>query len=309
MKVVRKLKDIIKPESGAAATVGFFDGAHLGHRKIISRVVAEAKAAGLSSELVTFSAHPMSVVAPDRAPSLITTASEKLEILESLGVDTVVMLEFDESLRGMTADEFTRRILVDALGTKVFVAGYDTKFGMGGKGDAEFLSAVAPELGFRLVEIPAVTYMGIIVSSTAVRNALSAGDVEMAARMLDKRYSVRGEVVRGLGNGAKLGFRTANIAPPPEKLIPRIGIYAAWCRFEGEKYKAAVNIGLNPTLRQDLKNPSVEAYLIDFSGDLYGKTLECEFVKYIRSEKKFSKIDELIERIQIDVSIAQEVLK
>lgn len=309
MKTYKSLDEITMPQTGSVVTVGFFDGAHIGHRQIISRMIEEARARGLQSALVTFDIHPLSLVDPENAPKLLTTTDEKLELFESLGLDIVAVLDFDEKLRAMPAIDFATDTLCGRLGAKVFVAGYDTKFGRGGEGKVEFLKKHGPGLGFEVIEIGAVAHRGVIVSSTAARNALSAGDMEMVAAMLGAPYRVKGPVIRGAGMGAKLGYRTANVQPPPGKLIPRTGIYAAYVRLDGAVYKSALNIGYNPTVRSDLAAPSLEAHILNFDADIYGRTVEIEFIRYIRAEQKFESLDDLVRRIQIDVSIADETLK
>lgn len=286
----------------SAITVGTFDGVHLGHRKVVEFLTAQSAANGLRPIVITFEPHPLAVVAPTRAPKLLELPDEREENLRSLGVE-VVVLEFNEDLRRLTVAEWMER-LVREYNVRLLVAGYDNTFGSDGMSmNLSDYSRIGENCGIKVVEAPVVDG----VSSSAIRRALGAGDVETAAAMLGKPYSIGGKVGHGRELGRQLGFPTANLIANLNIMLPAPGVYAAEATTaDGNRYRAVVNIGVSPTVSEGLPL-SVEAYLINYSGNLYGTDLRLDFLRRLRDEKKFGDISALKEGIAADVRAASEI--
>ncbi|MGH8992049.1 MAG: bifunctional riboflavin kinase/FAD synthetase [Acidimicrobiia bacterium] len=308
MEVVRALGDC--PSAGTAATIGAFDGVHLGHQALLRRVREEASARGLRTALVTFDRHPAQVVRPESAPKLLTTLDQKLELLAGTGlVDHTLVLTFDDSRRQEQAEEFVREVLVDCLGAQLVVVGVDFHFGNQRKGNVSLLEAMGAEHGFEVVGLPLVTAgSGPVYSSTVIRRLLEDGDVEAAATLLGRPHEVRGVVMEGDRRGRQLGFPTANVAVPDEICLPADGIYAG--TFRGADLRdrpAAINLGRRPTFYAE-GHRLLEAHLLDFDGDLYGQAPAVRFVARIRAELRFESADALIEAMHRDVDAVRAAL-
>ncbi|HEX3615502.1 MAG TPA: bifunctional riboflavin kinase/FAD synthetase [Solirubrobacteraceae bacterium] len=270
--------------------VGEFDGVHLGHRAVISG----------SDTVLTFEPHPASVVRPGGGPKLLTTLELKAELIAELDVDELVVVPFDESFAHKQASEFVERVLVEKLAATHVSVGQNFRFGHRARGTAALL---AGDGRFETRVVPLVEVDGVTVSSTRIRNLLIGGEVEAAARLLGSAFRIRGEVVPGEQRGRELGFPTANLVPDPKLACPGHGVYA--CRV-GER-PAAVNVGVRPTFGSDLQL-LVEAYVLDFEGDLYGQQLTIEFAARLRGEQRFESLDELVAQIHRDVERTRELL-
>ena len=275
-----------KPRSVA---IGTFDGVHLGHRAVI----AEA------DTVLTFEPHPISVVRPDAIPKLITSYPVKADLIAGLGVDELVVIPFDKDFSQKTAEEFVEEVLVGKLQAEQVSIGENFRFGKGAKGDAEFLKS-RPEFETRVV--PLVEVEGETVSSTQIRALVAAGEVDKAARFLGGPFLFEGEVVQGDRRGRELGMPTANIVPDDHLAHPGHGVYAAWAHG----HPAAVNVGVRPMFETG-RGLLIEAYLIDFSGDLYGQTLRVAFLERLRGEKRFDSVEELVAQMHRDVEQAREI--
>lgn len=286
----------------SAITVGTFDGVHRGHRKVVEFLTAQGAANGLRPIVITFEPHPLAVVAPTRAPKLLELPDEREENLRSLGVE-VVVLEFNEDLRRLTVAEWMERLARD-YNVRLLVAGYDNTFGSDGMSmNLSDYSRIGENCGIKVVEAPVVDG----VSSSAIRRALGAGDIDAATTMLGRPYSISGIVGHGRELGRQLGFPTANLISDPGILLPAPGVYAAEATTaDGSRYRAVVNIGVSPTVSEGLPL-SVEAYLINYSGNLYGTNLRLDFLRRLRDEKKFGDISALKEGIAADVRAASEI--
>jgi riboflavin kinase/FMN adenylyltransferase len=297
---------------GNAVTIGAYDGVHLGHRRLVAELRRLASERGLGTVVVTFDRHPATVVRPESAPALLTDLDQKLELLADTGVDDAVVIAFDESRANETAEDFVRQVLVESLGSRLVVVGEDFHFGHGRKGDVSLLSDMGSRLGFDVVGLSLeADDAGDVVSSTRVRNALREGDVRLAARLLGRYHQVRGLVVHGSGRGgSQLGFPTANIDVPSDTALPGKGIYACFYERPGGSVRpAAVSLGNRPTFG-DLGGPPVlEAYLLDFEGDLYGEPARVSFVERLRSERRFDTVGELVAAMGDDVSRARQLLE
>jgi riboflavin kinase/FMN adenylyltransferase len=308
MHVVRLDGSAGRSASAAAVTVGNFDGVHLGHAALCEAVVREARAASGEAAALTFDPHPSRVLAPERAPATLTTIAQRAELLAGLGVDRVAVVPFTRELSHVPAEEFARRLLSEALGARVVVVGFNFRFGSGRKGDVTALEVLGRTLGFRVVAVPPVVVDGAPVSSTRVREALARGAVEAAAGLLGRDYFVDGAVIRGVGRGRTLGIPTANLDPVNE-ILPGGGVYAARVRVPGEAQSVAavVNVGRRPTFGGGAT--LVEAHLLDFEGDLYGRELRVAFAARLRDEQRFSGPDVLKKQIARDVAAARQLLR
>jgi len=288
---------------GCAATVGVFDGVHLGHFVVLRRVVERAQGLGVQPVMVTFAGHPKEVLL-GRAPATVTSLAHRLLLFERAGIAATLVLEFTAELRALTAEEFVRRVLIEGLGLRELVFGFDSKFGRDRGGNPASLTPLAKELGFGIVEVPPLRLGGRAVSSSAVREAVSLGDLHNAALMLGRPVSVLGTVVRGDGRGKSLGFPTANLDLHHE-LHPPEGVYAAFALLAGVLQPTVVNIGTKPTFGGG--EEVVEAHLLDGAGDLYGRDLEIFFLERLRGEQSFPNPEALRAQIADDAARARAI--
>lgn len=286
----------------AVLTIGTYDGVHFGHQQIIRRIHDIAKEIGGESILLTFDPHPRLVLNPDeRELKLISTIDEKEELLAPFGLDHLVIAEFSRDFASMEASDYVEKILVRNFHPKRIVIGYDHRFGKGRKGDIQLLRRLAPLYGFEVEEIPAQTIDAIGVSSTKVRNALLAGEIRTANQLLAHPFSIKGKVIHGDKIGRLLGFPTANIeVSNPHKLIPASGIYAVKVRLAGNSYKGALSIGYRETVF-DNSQLTIEVFILDFEGDIYGADLDMIFVDFLRPQIKYENWDLMKEQILKDV--------
>ncbi len=287
--------------------VGVFDGVHRGHQQIIHRLIAGAHHESVPAVVLTFSPHPAVVLGRGEVKCL-TTPDERAELLDSFGVDVVITHPFDRSVANIPAREFVS-LLKRHLGLKHLLMGYDFALGKGREGNATRLVEIGKEMGYDVEVVDAVSDESGVISSTEIRKLVGRGDVAEAARLLGHNYSLRGPVIHGAGRGRKLNIPTANIEYPKDKVIPANGIYACWAYMGGKKYRAMTNVGINPTFTPDKQIPNVEAYLLDFDGDLYGEKIKLEFVERLRDEMKFSTVEALLEQIKDDVAKGREILQ
>ncbi|BCS90008.1 bifunctional riboflavin kinase/FAD synthetase [Pseudodesulfovibrio sediminis] len=306
MIVAHTLQDLAHSIAGSCVTIGNFDGVHKGHQKLIEMACVRAKARGLVSVVVTFDPHPLRVLRADKTPPFITLTEQKIELISQYGPQVCLLLKFDMDMARLSPEEFVMKYLVDGLNMKELVIGYDYHLGKGRAGDFETLSQLGEKHGFTVDRLDPVSIDNAIVSSTRIRDLVQAGKVWPVRPLLGRFYQIKGEVVHGMNRGGKLlGFPTANLKLVDE-LFPKPGVYAIWVEVEGEPYMGVANIGKNPTFGNDAL--SVEAHLLDFSGDLYGTDIRVHFVQRIRDEKKFNGIDELKERIRTDVELGRQIL-
>ncbi|MFN2487751.1 MAG: bifunctional riboflavin kinase/FAD synthetase [Acidimicrobiia bacterium] len=283
-----------------AATVGVFDGVHVGHRRVLGDLVSDA--GDLVPAVITFDPHPLSILAPKRAPLMLTDVDQRIEQFQALGIGLAGVLNFPD-IRDLSAKEFSERVLCDGLQVKRVVVGADFRFGRGREGDAGFLGGEGKRLGFDVDVVDMFGALDGIVSSTRIREVLLAGDVEAAAEMLARPYQLNGVVVEGERRGRDLGFPTANLEIESKRLIPANGVYAGWALVDGERHPSAINIGVRPTFSETERR--VEAHLLDFEGDLYGHKLAVDFVARLRSEQKFDGIEALRNQIAQDAHAAR----
>jgi riboflavin kinase/FMN adenylyltransferase len=312
VEVIRDRESCPRPPEGTALTIGFFDGVHLGHRVVIGEARRIAAELGAKSAVVTFDRHPAAVVRPESAPQLLTDLDQRLELLATTGVDYAVVVHFDEERSKESAEDFVRRELVDCLGTRAVVVGADFHFGQGRRGDVALLERMGHEHHFEVdgLELVASGREGArAVSSTAIRAALAAGDIEDANRMLGRAHEVRGTVRPGDKRGRELGFPTANVAVPDGMQLPADGIYAGWyVRPDGTELATAISLGRRPTFYEEQPFSLLEAHVLDFTGDLYDEEARVRFVARLRGEERFESVEALVAQIGRDVDRAREVL-
>ncbi len=293
-------------------TIGAYDGVHLGHQAVIRATQAAAARFGARTALVTFDPHPAYVLRPESAPKLLTDLEQKLDLLEACGVDTVVVVPFDQEAAQETAEDFVARIVVGGLQARAVVVGADFHFGKARGGNVGLLSELGGLHGFEvegLQLLPKPDGTTDAVSSTAIRLALAEGDVTGAARQLGRLHEIRGPVVTGDQRGRTIGFPTANVAVPKQMALPADAVYAAWyVRPDGTRHPAALNIGKRPTFYDNAEHSLIEAHLIDFAGDLYGEDARVQLVELLRREQRFDGIDALAAQLQRDVAHARDVL-
>jgi riboflavin kinase/FMN adenylyltransferase len=285
--------------------LGVFDGVHLGHRAILGTAVAHAREAKMPAIACTFDPHPMEVLQPGRAPLAITTLEERLALIEGCGLDAAVVLPFTRELAAMEPEAFVSDVLVARLGAREIVVGFNHRFGRAARGDVGMLRAIGARLGFRTHVAEALMVEGVAVSSTEIRAALRRGDLEAAARLLGRAYTLYGAVAHGAGRGRTLGFPTANLSPARPVLVAP-GVYACMAEVAGRKERAVVNVGMRPTFGE--ATLAVEAYLLDFTGDIYGQTMTLTFVSRIRDERRFASVEALKTQIQADADEARRRL-
>ncbi|GAA4469354.1 bifunctional riboflavin kinase/FAD synthetase [Nibrella saemangeumensis] len=300
--------DTFEPISYAVVTSGTFDGVHLGHQKILDRLTEIAKGHAGQTVVLTFWPHPRTVVSNDSQNlKLLSSLDEKIALLEQAGVDHLVVIPFTRSFSELTSEEFIRNILIDKIGTKKLVIGYDHRFGRNREGSFEYIRQHAGEYGFEVEEIPRQDVEAVGVSSSKIRAALSEGNVQIANKFLGRPYSLTGTIVKGRQLGRTIGFPTANIqVDDVNKLIPSNGVYAVDVWHNGRTHGGMLNIGVRPTV--DGLNQTIEAYIFDFSTDIYGEHLTVSFREFLRPEKKFSGLPELVEQLKRDEQQARKVL-
>jgi riboflavin kinase/FMN adenylyltransferase len=296
---------------GAVVTIGVYDGVHLGHHAVLRLVRELADARGLAAVCVTFDRHPAEVVRPESAPCLLTTPEQKLDLLDSTGyLDLAFVLHFDEARSREPADDFVREVLVGAAHARLVVVGADFHFGKGRGGDVALLQRMGAELGFEVLGVGLEAAAGgTIYSSTRIRELLAEGDVAGAGALLGRPHEVRGTVVEGDRRGRELGYPTANVAVPGRWCLPIDGIYAGtFVDVDGVERMAAISLGRRPTFYESAAAPLLEAYLLDFDGDLYGQAARVRFMSRLRGEVKFDSVDALVDQIGRDVADTRRAL-
>ena len=307
MLVFRELKENLLESSCLA--LGVFDGVHLGHQKVILKAVKKAQEPGTTSAVVTFSKHPRHFIS--KSPqNIIISLEERLELFESLGVQAAIVLDFNENIAKMTAKEYLENVLIGCLNAKSITIGYNHRFGQQSskhkptdssdehnvQGNGKFLEEYSKIYGYEVGVISPVKIDSHVVSSSAIRKFLLKGEVDLAAKFLGRSFKLKGTIIHGQHLGRTLGFPTANLSIPDELILPLEGVYSGLVKIDSKVYHAVINVGKRPTIG-DLKKDLVEAHILDFDEDIYGKIIDVFFLRRIRNEKKFDSLDEL--KIQI----------
>ncbi|HSM02698.1 MAG TPA: bifunctional riboflavin kinase/FAD synthetase [Acidimicrobiia bacterium] len=307
MRIFRGAPSTWSPDrAGRALAIGVFDGVHLGHRHVLDVLRDRASGEGMEPGVLTFDPHPLAVVAPDRAPAMLTGIEHRLELLGGLGVELAAVLDFGEPVRGWSPATFVTEVISRALGAKVVVVGEDFRFGKDRTGHVGLLREMGSALGFETEVVPLVGEDRPI-SSTRIRELIAVGDVTGAAVALTRPHELWGEVVAGAGRGRSIGIPTANLAVPPGMAMPAPGVYAVTAGLDADEALPAVaNIGTRPTFEG--RGTTVEVHLLDFDDDLYGETLRARFIARLRDERRFDGPDDLVEQINRDIEGARELL-
>ena len=301
---VRSLDEVSLRDSWLS--IGVFDGVHRGHQEIIRRLTSGAHAGGVPAAVVTFWPHPATVLGGG-AVRCLTTAGERADLLSGLGVDAVITHQFDAATANTSAQDFISR-LHRRLDFRRLLIGYDFALGKDREGNSSRLAEIGRTLKYEVEIVPAVSDESGVVSSTEIRKLVATGDVAEAAKLLAHVYSLHGPVVPGDGRGRDLGYPTANIEVPPEKILPANGIYACWAWLDGQRHIAAVNVGVRPQFHPDAHTPLVEAHVLDLDRRFYGSDMRLEFVHRLRDEMRFPSVPELVEQIRRDVQRTRELL-
>jgi riboflavin kinase / FMN adenylyltransferase len=287
-------------------TVGVFDGVHRGHQQILKRLTAGAHQEGVPAVVLTFQPHPAKLFSRSEI-RLLTLPDERAELLGSFGIDVVITHPFDQDVANTTALDFMQQLKMH-LGVHYMVLGYDSTLGKNREGDTRRLKEIGSELGYTVEVVPALSDESGVISSTEIRKLIETGNVVEAARLLGHPYSLHGPVIHGDGRGRTINVPTANIGYSHDKMIPANGIYACWADLNGQKYQAAINIGINPTFTPDKQIPNVEAHLLDFRHEIYGEDVKLEFMARLRNERKYDSVDKLLEQIWKDIEDTKKIL-
>lgn len=297
----KTLGEVSKEFSTSAITIGKFDALHRGHQHLLSELKSIAAKKNLTSVVLTFDKHPLNVLHPGSAPQSIIGPEQKVALLDSFGVDALVTLEFDDLLAKLSPEEFVQNVLVERLHAKFVVVGHGFRFGANGEGDCSLLAGLAQKYGFEFKEVEKLEVDGAVVSATSVRQLLDLGDVVGAAKLLGRPHVTTGEVEHGLKIGRTIGFPTANISRDCEGYLPLDGVYAGWMHVDGEKMPTAISIGINETFQAVPR--LAEAFVLDRKDlDLYGKTVDLEYVGFVRPAAKFNGVEDLVISINNDIA-------
>lgn len=305
MKVLASLTALAPPPNGTVLTIGNFDGVHLGHREIFRQVVGKARTLASTAAVLTFEPHPLRLLAPGKAPLRINTPEEKIRLIEASCIDLLVVLPFNQALAELPAKAFVERILLQRLGLRCLIVGYDYAFGRNREGDLDFLRQMGLVHGFELEVLAPIRSAGQVYSSSRIRQTLLAGRVAEVVAVLGRHFTLDGQVVRGDARGRQLGFPTANLQFSKE-LLPCHGVYAVKVKWRETLYDAVVNIGHRPTFAGE--TPGLEIHLLDFHGDLYGETLRLYFVERLRDERRFTSPEDLQAAVRADIERARALL-
>lgn len=310
MQVYKGIKELASPLKRVVATIGNFDGVHLGHRELLNMVCGHALRIGGTPVVITFRPHPFHVLRPKDAPLLLNTYEEKLKLISQLGVSVILEEPFSREFSNTSPEQFLSEYLRGKLGAEVLYLGYDFAFGKERAGTVEMLQKNAQNLGMEAHVVPPYQVRGTTVSSSSIRKLLDNGDIPFVNECLGRKFFLQGIVWRGEGRGRKIGIPTANIQTEARK-YPRVGVYATRTHWRGEWYPSISNIGYNPTFKgegDDLPL-KVETHLFDFNRDMYGDSIEVEFLAFLRDEKKFASVDELLVQILADSAQARKILQ
>ena len=305
MQIIRHIDDPALALEGASVTLGNFDGLHLGHQELIKNTVDDARRLGVCSAVLTFEPHPLRVLAPDRAPKMLLSHKDKMQLLQSLGVDCVVIQQFDRAFAAIPAEDFVRKYLSERLRARKVWVGKDLRFGQGRGGDVAKLCAWGGQWGYEVEIVEPVTVAGERVSSSRIRELIGTGEVAAVHPMLARYYFISGKVVSGHRRGREIGFPTANIASRAE-ILPRDGIYATLFHLGEQVLPSVTSVGLNPTFGAGAR--TVESYIFRFDREIYGESVKLSFVARLREEMNFASVASLIEQIHRDVADAERVL-
>lgn len=299
MRVIQGINNIKGPFKKAVVTVGIFDGVHIGHQFILKKVIHRAKRIKGRSVVVTFNPHPLKILSPHMSPALLTSLNHRLNLITRIGIDICLVLDFTKQFCYLSPQNFIKNILIKRIGMREIFVGNNFRFGYKGKGDIELLKGMADKFGFRVNHINVIKSGNRVISSTQIRQLIERGKIKEAACFLGRSVSILGTVVKGSTRGRWIGYPTANIDPHQEA-IPPSGVYAVEVKLNRKKFFGILNIGTQPTFSHPAKKRTVEVHIFNFKEDIYGRELEINFIKKLRSERKFSNKQQLATQIEKD---------
>jgi riboflavin kinase/FMN adenylyltransferase len=305
MKVLRSISELATLPGPLFLAIGVFDGVHLGHQAVISTSARHAAEAGGTPVVVTFDPHPVKVLRPNNAPHLLTATQHKIALIRDLGVAHLLVLHFDRAFAATSPEDFVQQLVDNSKPLREICVGHEWSFGKGRAGNLALLNKLGETHGFNVIGVKAVKVNGEVVSSTAIRQAVEAGDLVKATQMLGREYTILGTVVRGEQLGRKLGFPTANLSAHSEQFPPN-GVYVVEARLAGALYRGVANLGFRPTVAAGKPERLLELHLFDLDREIYGEEIEVRFVRYLRPEKKFANLEALKAQIAADVRQARE---
>jgi riboflavin kinase/FMN adenylyltransferase len=306
MKVLRTIDELSSLPGSTHLAIGVFDGLHVGHQAVIGRALESARQSSGHAVVVTFDPHPVRVLRPEKAPRLLTSTRHKVRLIDKLGVDAVLLLEFTLEFSKTSPEIFIEKLARAARHLNQICVGQEWTFGANRSGSIRLLEKMAPKLGFQVASVAPILVDQRVVSSTLIRSAVESGDLASAAKYLGRDFTILGTVTEGRQLGRRLGFPTANLQAHNE-LFPPDGVYAAKAWFREREYGGVVNIGIRPTIENESGERTLELHLFDFDQQIYGEDIEVAFVQYLRAEQKFAGVDELQRQIRRDAELARQI--
>jgi len=306
MEILRSIAELERLRGPLFLAIGVFDGVHLGHQAVISAATSHARAAEGTPVVMTFDPHPLKVLRPQYAPHLLTATQHKIALIRDLGVEHLLVINFDRKFAATSPEEFVEELVMHSRTLREICVGHEWSFGKDRRGNLDLLKKLGPQFDFSVVGVPPVLINGEVVSSTAIRQAVENGDFAKAAEMLGREYTILGTVTHGDNLGKKIGFPTANLSAHSEQFPPN-GVYLAEAWINSALYHGLINLGYRPTVSSGKSERVLEIYLLDFDRDIYGEDVEVRFVRYLRPERKFDNMEALAQQIEVDVRQAREL--
>jgi riboflavin kinase/FMN adenylyltransferase len=306
MDVLHSISELEQLSGPIFLAIGVFDGVHLGHQAVITASLQHAALTDGTAVVVTFDPHPLKVLRPHDAPHLLTATEHKIALIREVGVEHLLLIKFDQQFASTAPENFIEQLVRHSKPLREICVGHEWAFGKGRRGNVDLLRKLGTQHRFDVISIRPVKVNGTVVSSTAIRQAVEAGDFATAAAMLGRDYTILGTVTGGERLGKKLGFPTANLSAHSEQFPPN-GVYCAEAKLDGQLLRGVVNLGYRPTVSADKHERVLEIHLLDFDRDIYGKDIEVRFLRYLRPEKKFENVDALVRQIEADVKQAREL--
>jgi riboflavin kinase/FMN adenylyltransferase len=306
MEILRSIPELERLTGPLFLAIGVFDGVHRGHQAVISTSAEHARASDGTPVVVTFDPHPEKVLRPQAAPHLLSATQHKIALIRALGVEHLLIIAFDKQFAATEPEDFVQKLVAHSKPLREICVGHEWSFGKNRRGNLDLLKTLGSKMTFDVVGIRPVKINSAVVSSTAIRQAIERGNLEKAAEMLGREYTILGTVTHGDNLGKKIGFPTANLSAHSEQFPPN-GVYAAEARIGGELHLGVINLGIRPTVSGGRSERVLEIHLFDFNHDIYGHDVEVRFLKFLRPEKKFENLDALVRQIRQDVQQAREV--
>ena len=306
MEILRSIAELESLRGPLFLAIGVFDGVHLGHQAVISAATSHAHAAEGTPVVMTFDPHPLKVLRPQHVPHLLTATQHKIALIRDLGVEHLLVINFDKKFAATSPEEFVEELVMHSRALREICVGHEWSFGKDRRGNLDLLKRLGAQFDFSVVGVPPVTVNGEVVSSTAIRQAVEKGDFAKAADMLGREYTILGTVTRGDNLGKKIGFPTANLSAHSEQFPPN-GVYFAEAWVNGVVHYGVINLGYRPTVSSGKSERVLEIYLLDFDRDIYGEDVEVRFVRHLRPERKFESLESLAQQIELDVRRAREL--